>query len=62
MSLDLRVGDMRAGASEGGLAERSGESRKNQAKEGQVRFATYFVMGLVVIGVGAAIASFMPLP
>jgi len=53
---------MRAGASERGLAERSGESRKNQVKEGQVRFATYFVMGLVVIGVGAAVASFMPLP
>ena len=62
MSLDLRVGDLRAGAGERMLIERSRPSRTDQAKEGQRRFATYFVMGLAVIGVGAAVASFMPLP
>ena len=54
--------EMRGGARDRVVAERARAVPSNQVQEGQVRFATYFVIGLVVIGVGAAIARFMPLP
>jgi hypothetical protein len=54
--------DLRGNARDGALGERARVVPSNQVQEGQFRFATYFVIGLVVIGVGAAIASFMPLP
>jgi hypothetical protein len=54
--------DLRGSARDGARAERARVVPSNQAQEGQFRFATYFVIGLVIIGVGAAIASFMPLP
>jgi hypothetical protein len=62
MPLDMRAGEMRVGASEKGLAERSRAIRSSQVKDGQFRFATYFVIGLLVIAVGTAVASVMPLP
>jgi hypothetical protein len=62
MSMEMRAREVRANAREGGLAERSRAVPSSQDREGQFRFATYFVIGLVVIGVGATIASFMPLP
>jgi hypothetical protein len=54
--------DLRGGARDRAVGERARAVSSNQVQEGQFRFATYFVIGLVVIGVGAAIASFMPLP
>ncbi|HXQ42811.1 MAG TPA: hypothetical protein VN821_16195 [Candidatus Udaeobacter sp.] len=54
--------DLRGSARDGALAERARAVPSNQVQEGQFRFAAYFVIGLAVIGVGAAIASFMPLP
>jgi hypothetical protein len=54
--------DLRGNARDGARAERARAVPSRQVQEGQSRFATYFVIGLVVIGVGTAIASFMPLP
>ena len=54
--------DLRGGARDRAVGERARVAPSNQVQQGQFRFATYFVIGLVVIGVGAAIASFMPLP
>ena len=57
MSLKLR-----SGANERVLAERPRTFSSNQVKDGPGRFATYFVIGLAVIVIGTAVASFMPLP
>jgi hypothetical protein len=57
MSMELRTG-----ANEGVLAERPRAVSSNQVKDRPGRFATYFVIGLAIIVVGTAVASFMPLP
>ena len=57
MSLKLR-----SGANERVLAERPRTFSSNQVKDRPGRFATYFVIGLAIIVVGTAVASFMPLP
>lgn len=62
MLSEMRAGEPRASARDRSLPERSRAALSDQVKEGQFRFATYFVIGLAVIGAGAAIASFMPLP
>ena len=54
--------DLRGSARERPVVERARAVPSSQVEEGHFRFATYFVIGLVVIGAGAAIASFMPLP
>jgi len=54
--------DLRAGARDRAMSERARAVPSNHVQEGQFRFMFYLVVGMVVIGVGAAIASFMPLP
>jgi hypothetical protein len=54
--------ELRGGARDKAVGERARAVSSNQVQERQLGFATYFLIGLVIIGAGAAIAHFMPLP
>jgi hypothetical protein len=54
--------ELRGSARDRAVGERARAVSSNQVQDGHLRFATYFVIGLAIIGAGAAIAHFMPLP